>query len=413
VNPVDVSSEDATLDPTPAVTSERARWGLLAGAILMSVGLAAYELVPASVTPLIRESLGVSASGAGLLVSVMFGSAVLASLPAGIVLDRTNSRYAIVVAVGLLLLAGVWGWQAAIAGAYWSLVGSRVLGGVAYVVVWNAGIDIVGRSFDPARQGTAVATFTASGPVGFAIGQGTGPIVAEQFGWPAIFPIFTGIACLGVVIFWPMSRGSGHAGGTSPPTLSDLGRVVTDRRVWTVCLLGFLGYALYLFVNSWAPSYLTEDLRLSLALSGALVALFPAVGVVSRVTGGVLSDTLFGGRRRPVVLLSFLVATPIVAGFTAIRSVPVVVAALLVAGFAIQLCLGLVFAYVRELVEPAVAATAVAFLTSVGLAGAFIAPIAAGRLIDAANYETAFLVAGALGVLGVLLAWYAPEPAAA
>lgn len=410
MNSVGVSSEDPKLDATRAVTNERARWGLLAGAILMSAGLGAYELVPASVTPLIRASLEVSASEAGLLVSVMFGTAVLASIPVGIVLDRTNSRHAIAVAVGLLLVAGVWGWQAATAGAYWSLVASRILGGIAYVVVWNAGIDIVGRSFDPARQGTAVATFTASGPIGFAIGQGTGPIVAEQFGWPAIFPIFTGIAFVGVIIFWPMSRGSGRATGAPAPTLSDLSSVVTNRRVWTVGLLGFLAYALYLFVNSWAPSYLTEDLQLSLELSGALVALFPAVGVLSRVSGGILSDTFFGGRRRPIVLLSFLVATPIIAGFTAIQTIPVVITALLTVGFAIQLCLGLVFAYIRELVDPAVAATAVAFLTSVGLAGAFIAPIAGGRLIDISNYETAFLIAGALGVLGVLLAWYAPEP---
>jgi len=276
-------------------------------------------------------------------------------------------------------------------------------------VVWTAGIDIVGRSFGPARRGTAVATFTASGPIGFAIGQGTGPVVADQLGWPAIFPIFTGIACVGVVIFWPSSGGTGHATGTSAPTLSELGSVVTNRRVWTVGLLGFVGYALYLFVNSWGPSYLTEDLKLSLELSGLLVALFPAVGVLSRVTGGIISDTLFDGRRRPVVLLSFLVATPVVAAFTAFGSVPVVVLALLVAGFAIQLCLGLVFAYVRELVDPGVAATAVAFLTSVGLAGAFLAPIVGGRLIDATNYETAFFAAGTLGLLGVLLAWYAPE----
>lgn len=408
-----MSGEDTAVDAVTVVTGERARWGVLAGAILMSVGLSAYELVPASVTPLIQMSLGISASAAGLLVSVTFGTAVVASVPVGIALDRTNSRNAIAVAVGLLVVAGAWGWQAATAGAYWSLVASRVLGGVAYVVVWNAGIDIVGRSFDPAKQGTAVAMFTASGPLGFTIGQSTGPIVAEQFGWPAIFPIFTGIACLGVILFWPMSRGTGYASGTAAPTLGDLGRVVTDRRVWIVGLFGFLGYALYLFVNSWAPSYLTEDLQLSLELSGALVALFPAVGILSRVTGGVLSDTLFGGRRRPVVLLSFFMATPVIAGFTLIRTIPVVVAALLVAGFAVQLCLGLVFAYVRELVEPAVAATAVAFLTSVGLAGAFIAPIAAGRLIDAANYETAFLVASVLGMLGVILAWYAPESTAA
>jgi MFS family permease len=91
--------------------------------------------------------------------------------------------------------------------------------------------------------------------------------------------------------------------------------------------------------------------------------------------------------------------------------VPVIVAALLVAGFAIQLSLGLVFAYVRELVEPSVAATAVAFLTSVGLAGAFLAPIAAGAIIERSGYETAFLVAGGLGLVGVVLARFAPEPA--
>jgi sugar phosphate permease len=181
--------------------------------------------------------------------------------------------------------------------------------------------------------------------------------------------------------------------------------------VWLVGGIAFLAYSVFLFVNSWAPSYLTEELQLSLALGGALTALFPAVGVLSRVTGGLLSDRLFGGRRTPVVFGSVLVATPVVAGFTSLRGVPVIVAALLVAGFAIQLSLGLVFAYVRELVEPSVAATAVAFLTSVGLAGAFLAPIAAGAIIERSGYETAFLVAGGLGLVGVVLARFAPEPA--
>jgi nitrate/nitrite transporter NarK len=325
-------------------------------------------------------------------------------------LDRTNSRYAIAVAIGLFLIAGVWGWQAATAGAYWSIVLSRILGGIAFMIVWNAGIDIVGRSFGPAKQGTGVAVFTASGPVGFTIAQGAGPIVADRFGWPAIFPIFIGIAFVGLIIFWPVSRGNGRATGNSSPTLLDLSRVVTNRRVWSVGFLGFFGYAMYLFVNSWGPSYLTNSLDLSLKLSGVLVALFPAVGMLSRITGGVLSDTLFGGRRRPVILLSFLISTPIIAGFTLIETIPVIIVSLLIAGFAIQLCLGLVFAYVRELVDAAVAATAVAMLTSVGLAGAFVGPIAAGKIIDTFNYQISFLLAGILGLLGVLLAWYAPEP---
>ncbi len=401
---------DASTRADPAVGSRAARWSLLAGAWFVSMALAAYEIVPASVTPLVRTSLGVGDARAGLLVGVMFGTAAVASLPVGVALDRTNSRTAVAAAVGLAIVAGVAGWRTATEGAFWPLIGSRVLGGVAYVVVWNAGIDIVGRSFPAGRRGTAVATFTASGPVGFALGQGAGPLVARAAGWPAVFPAATLLAVVGLAAFWPASRGTGRATATDVPSPAEFARVVTDRRVWTVGLLGFLAYALYLFVNSWAPSYLTGELEFSLALAGTLVAAFPAVGVLSRVSGGVLSDTLFGGRRRPVVLLAFAVSAPIVGGFTLLRSVPLVVAALLLAGFFVQLCIGLVFAYVRELVDRSVAATAVAFLTSVGLAGAFLAPIAAGALIDAVGYPATFAVAGVVGGFGVLLAWFAPEP---
>jgi len=142
-----------------------------------------------------------------------------------------------------------------------------------------------------------------------------------------------------------------------------------------------------------------------------IIAVFPAVGILSRVSSGVLSDRVFGGRRRPVLLGSFGVAAPLVLVFTRLGSVPVLVVTLLCAGFAIQLTIGLSFTYVRELVDANVAATAVAFQTSVGLAGAFVSPIAGGAVVDAAGFDIAFLVAGALAVVGAVLAWWAPEPA--
>ncbi len=402
---------EATADGSkPPIESDRARWAVVLGASTMSVSLGAYELVPASVTVLIRESLSVGAAEAGLLVSVMFGTAVVASVPAGVVLDRTNSRVAVAVSVAALLVAGVWGWAAASAGAFGWLLASRALGGLAFVVVWNACIDVVGRAFPPDRQATAVATYTASGPIGFAVGQGTGPLVAGAFGWPAIFPAYTALAAVGLALFWPASRGAGRVRDGGAPSPADLRGVVTNPQVLLVGAIGFLAYALYLFVNSWAPSYLTAELSLSLGASGLLAALFPAVGAVSRTTGGLLSDRLFGGRRRPVVVWSFVVATPAVAAFTVPENVALVVALLVVAGAAIQLCLGLVFAYVRELVTPATAATAVAFLTSVGLAGAFVSPIVGGAVVERAGYPVAFALAGVVGALGTALAWVAPEP---
>jgi predicted MFS family arabinose efflux permease len=385
--------------------------GLVAGATLISTGLAAYEIVPASVTPLIRDSLGVGSSAAGLLVGVMFGTAVVTSLPAGAVLDRTDTRRMMTLAVLALFVAGVWGWIAGRSGSYWSVIASRAVGGVAYVVVWNAGIDIVSRAVSAGSRATAVGIFTASGPVGFAIGQGTGPLVAARFGWPAIFLAFTGVPLLGLLVFLPASRGLGGARGDAP-SLAEFGTVLRNRTVWLAGALGFLSYALYLFINSWGSSYLTGEIGLSLAVSGVLVAVFPAVGLVSRISSGLLSDRVFDGRRRPVLLGSFLIAAPLMLVFTRLGSIPLLVAVLLLSGFAIQLTLGLSFTYVREVVESHVAATAVAFQTSVGLAGAFLSPIAGGAVVDAAGFDVAFLLDGALALGGIALAWRAPEPVA-
>ena len=404
------SAEGASVTAASADRGARDRWLLVAGASLVSVALGAYEISPASVTPLIRESMGVGPAGAGLVVSAMFGTAVVASLPVGAVLDRVDSRRAVAVAVGSLFVAGAWGWFAGERGDYGSLLASRVLGGIGYVVVWNAAIDMVSEAVAPERRATAVGVFTASGPVGFALGQSTAPLVAARFGWPAIFVAFNGLSLVGLALFWPTSRGLGAVGGEDPPTLDELGGVLRLRAVWLVGSLGFLGYSIYLFVNSWAPSYLVETQGLSLGVSGLLVAVFPAVGILSRVSSGLVSDRLFDGRRRPVVVASFVVATPLVLGFAVVDSVAVLVAVLLVAGFAIQLTLGLSFAYVRELVASRVGATAVAFQTSVALAGAFVAPIAGGALIETWGYVAAFTAAGVLAALGVVLAWRAPEP---
>ncbi|MFB6270856.1 MAG: MFS transporter [Halobacterium sp.] len=399
----------ATAEETSPLDA-REQWAVVSGLTLVSAALAAYEIAPASVTPLVRSSLGISGTEAGLLVSVMFGVAVVVSLPAGAVLDRTNSRVAVAASVAIALVVGVWGWWAAERGDFGLLLASRVVGGVAYVLVWNAGIDVTSRAVDGPRRATAVGAFTASGPIGFALGQGLGPTVASWFGWPAVFVAFNALAVVGLASFWVPSRGLGHADSGPAPTLAEFGDVLQTRSVWLVGALGFLAYALYLFVNSWAPSYLTDEVELSLALSGVLVAAFPLIGVLSRVSGGLLSDRLFDGRRRPVLIASFVVTAPFLFAFATLRSVGVLVVALVVAGFAIQLTLGLSFAYVRELVAERVAATAVAFQTSVGLAGAFLSPIAGGALVESIGYESTFLLAAALGAVGVAVAFVLPEP---
>jgi len=233
-----IQSEDTDINES----SQRSQstWGLVAGASLISTGLAAYEIVPASVTPLIRDSLNIGPTTAGLLVGIMFGTAVITSLPAGAVLDRTNTRNAMAVAVIILFLAGIWGWMAGRSGDYRAVIASRAVGGVAYVVVWNAGIDIVSRSVDESRRATAVGVFTASGPVGFALGQERVHSSQRGLAGQRSSLAFNGIALVGLVLFWPMSRGLGRSGGDAPSLAEFFGDVLRNKNVWLVGGLGFL-----------------------------------------------------------------------------------------------------------------------------------------------------------------------------
>lgn len=384
---------------------------LLAGLFCLSAAAAAYEIGPASVIPLVERSLGVGPTAAGGLVSVMYATAMVTSLPLGYALDRIGARRAVAAAGTSLLVAGGWGYVAAGAGAYTWVLASRVLGGLSYIVVWNTGATLAGSVVDVEYRATAVGVFTASAPVGFALGQFGSPRIAAVAGWEAILPAYGGFGVVGMMLFLIATRGRPLQIDAAVPDRSALSALFQDRTVWALSTLCFLAFSLYIFLNTWLPSYLAEGLSLSLSLSGLVTALFPAVGVAARTLSGIISDRLFGGRRRPVVVAAFLLAAPAVAGFVVARELAAVLALLVVSGFVIQTTIGLLFTYVTEVVPATVRTTAVALLTSAGMLGAFAAPLAAGLVIEAIGYHAAFLGASVVAVVGVVVAWTTPEPA--
>ncbi|MFC7203218.1 nitrate/nitrite transporter [Haloferax namakaokahaiae] len=397
-------------DGTYNQTSRTEAVGLLTGFFILSVAAAAYEIAPASVFPVIQESLGIGGSTAGLLVSIMYATAVLTSIPVGIVLDRFSVRRVVFFGAVALSVAGVWGWYAASAGAYLSLLASRILGGLAYVIFWNAGANAVGSAVTPRYRATAVGVFTASAPVGFALGQFGSPLIEDAAGWPAVFPLFAALCVVGIAIFLLATRRHVPGVDAAAPDRRALRELFTSQAVWIVCVLCFLAYSLYLFVNTWLPSYLVDTFDISLAASGLLTALFPAIGAVARSSSGFISDRVFSGKRRPVILSSFAITTPGIVAFVFVSQLGFVIGTVVVVGFVIQLINGLIFSYIAELVAPPVRTTAVSLLTSIGLLGAFVSPIAAGAIIDLAGYQLAFFAAGGVALVGVLLALRAPEP---
>jgi NNP family nitrate/nitrite transporter-like MFS transporter len=381
--------------------------------VLLFVG--AYLITPASILPLVMADLGTTEAVAAALVSMPQVAATVIGIPVGVSLDRVETRAAVPAAAVVLFAGSLGDWAAADAGVVSLLVASRLVAGVGMFVLWVVCIDIASSSVSPDRRATATSVIISGYPAGYALGQLGAPRVAAAVGWPGVFPVFGGaVLVLSLAFYVAAGRVPRFDTSSSPPELADLRRLFANRNVWTVVVVTVLGYSLYMVFNSWMPTYVSRRFGVSLAESGAFVALFPAVGVLARPAGGWLSDAVLGRRRRPVFAVSFVGATVLAVAMGASTTITVLVALLVLAGVFIQLQIGLMYQSAQEFADPGAAGTVVSLASVAGWLGSFVAPVVAGGLVaTTGSYAAVFGFAVGLGVLGALTVWRMAESGAA
>lgn len=391
----------------------------LVGTWLLSAAVHVYIIVPASVLPRIATNLGITQTTAVWLISAVLVAWAGTNFGVGVVIDSVGDYVVVVVGGVAVVVSAIAGWVAAADGLFWLLIGTRVVAGVAIGAIWIASTTLVGRLFTIERRATALGLFTTSAPAGFAVGQVLGPRVTNAADWPAIFVVGGVLSATALVVFGLVhlvDRGASNTqsddgGATDGQSVRQrFGVTLRNRTVIVGAAAAFVAYSLYLFLNSWLPTYLVETIGLSIEAGAVLAAVFPAMGIISRAGGGVVSDRLFGHRRLPVLKWSFVVATPVVLLLGVSTSIPILVALLVVGGLVIQLTFGVVYSYVQEAVDPENAGTALSILGSAGISGAFSAPVIAGGLIDlTGTYTAAFAYAVGLGVVGIGLVFVTAE----
>ena len=377
--------------------------------LLLFVG--AYLITPASILTLVMADLEITEATAAALVSMPQVTATVIGIPVGIYLDRVETRLAVPAAATVLLAGSVGDWAAANAANVTLLIGSRLFAGIGMFVLWVVCINVASSTFPPARRATATSVIISGYPAGYALGQLGAPRLAEVVGWPGVFPIFgTAVLLCSFAFYVAVGRVQRFQTATEAMTLAGFRRVVTNRNVWSVVAVTVLGYSLYMVFNSWMPTYITRRFGVSLAESGAFVALFPAVGILARPTGGWLSDTVLAQRRRPVFAASFLGATVLAVAMFYSPTVAVLLAMLVLAGVFIQLQIGLMYQSIQEFVAPSAAGTAVSLASVAGWLGSFVAPVVAGELVATTGVDAVlFVFAVGLGVTGALTVWQMAE----
>lgn len=392
-----------TESETASVLSPISRVILLLGCWTVTLIGAIYLIIPSGILPLIEDDLHIGSVGAGWLISLPYAAEAIGAIPLGIILDRVRAPRLLAVGIVLISAASGLGAITSEAGNYNLLLASRFLGGMAYMAIWLSAIQLISISF-PERTATAVGILTTSGPAGLTIGLPLGGLVATRMDWYNVFWVILGalvvagalVALVTRLIDMPDRRTR-----TARP-LHGISLAITNRPVLLIALMAFVTYSLFLLFSSWMPSYFADTYGLSLVQSSLLTSVFPAVGILARSAGGIVSDYVLDGDAQRVLRLSFLALLPIVSIIALEHSVVLLLFLLLLSGFFVQTGVGVYFSYGPTFVDESAQGTAIAVLNTAALTGSFTAPIVAGWIISASeDFSAIFGYALGLCLLGL------------
>lgn len=139
-----------------------------------------------------RSTLGWGLTG----YSITLASLVLVG---GRLADRLGRRRIYVVGVSIFSVASV---ALALAPNAWVFVGARVAQGVGAAFSSPASLAMVLPLFPLSRRVTAIATWTAVGTLGSAIGPSLAAVVTQQLSWRWIF-VFPLVLCIAAIVAAP------------------------------------------------------------------------------------------------------------------------------------------------------------------------------------------------------------------
>ncbi|MFC6992266.1 MFS transporter [Haladaptatus sp. GCM10025707] len=388
-----------------STASARRPWLALAGCAIVSIGFNAYLFAPASILPSFVTAFAIDKPAAGLAISVVFLAWALFQIPSGFLMDRYDNRR--LVLAGAVLFLGVSA-ASLVTTTYPAFLATRFVGGIAAVFLWTANANIVSQSFPPQRRALGTSLFVASAPAGVTLAQAAGPTLVPFLGWQGVVAVYGVVTLCGLPLFvWALDQ---PVRNESALSAGNFVAALGNRRVLAIALSSFCAYSLFVFLNSWMPTYATEVVGVDIAVAGALTALVPAMGLVARPGGGWLSDRL-GGRRRPVIVAAFLLVVPALVGAGLSTSVVGFAAALLLAGIGSQLGTGVFYVFVEEVAPTESAGTSLSVLMTLSITGSLVAPVAAGWLVETLSWTTAFVVAGLVAACGIAAVARLPKSA--
>jgi predicted MFS family arabinose efflux permease len=297
-----------------------------------------FQLSLAPLFPLIRADLDVGWAALGLVVTVFYATSGLGQTPAGFLVDHVGARR--VLAGGLALLALAVGLVSLIPG-YWALLPLAALAGLGNSVFHPADYAILNARVSERRLGQAYGVHSIGGTLGWAAAPAFVLPVAALGGWRRALLVAAGLGLAAAAILAAQRARLTDRAGRRPADGAPRRDLPTlELFLAPAILASFAYFALTAFAFVGVQTFMTS----------ALVALYEAplataTGALTAFLVATAAGVLAGGRLADRTSRHDLVAVAGVSTGAALMLlvgsgrllVPLVVAAIALAGFAVGL----------------------------------------------------------------------------
>ena len=371
--------------PQPAGTKAMSRWAILAGYGLLA---ACTQLLWLSFAPITSEThriMGVSAGAVGDLAVIFPLMYVILALPSGRWLD---ARFGQALAAGAILTgAGALLRLAGPASYAWVFAGQFVIA-AGQPLVLNSITKVAARYFPPEERTAAISVGSVALFVGILAAVGSGEALLHAGGLRLLLSVQAAVAVAAAawVVFAVRTPPAFHG---DPSVAVSLGWLRSDRFMWVLAGLLFVGMGVFNAVATWLQTILGHFGRGGAA--GYLIAIMTVAGIIG---AGVLPQIVAGrGLRRAMLLTAVGVTAVAFLAIAAVHNAAFTGGVLFVEGFFLLAALPVVLDWSELHAGPERAGAAVGFLLLAGNLGGVVLVLIIQGLIG-----NPYLSLGALSV---------------
>lgn len=364
----------------------------MAAVILFWVGLYVY----APTLPVYIEEKTGSLSVVGVILSMYGLWQVIFRLPVGIASDWIGKRKPFIIAG--LLLTGLGAWVLGTSNTTSGMLVGRSITGIA-AATWVP-LLVIFSQFFPANEAVRATTLlTLVSSISRMVSTGVTGFFNDLGGYILPFYIAAGVSLLAAVLVLPASE---KPAGRQKRSLKDITRLISRTDVLGPGLLNmFLQYCSYATTFGFLP-ILAKNLGAGDVLLSALMSLYLGFLTFGNLAATILLKRI--GINRLVILAFVLTSGAILAAALAKSFVPVI-AAQLIAGFAMGTGTPILMGMSIQKVDPTDRATAMGLHQGVYAIGMFAGPWLSGIMADAMGIQPMFAVTAGLclafGLIGL------------